>query len=768
MLGDCCLRCEVSIMRARLVVGIQLAGCSPHGQLKGLNAQAWWAAGAGACIASCLTVSFSFSCAPPGRGQACVFHRHCHHCRRCSEMEAVQGPSPWWLSKIKVVCLLSLLIFFDIYFQFFLMFFQSWCKKACRKLHKNQLSKGGALAKKSDFQVLISGAHQELQLFQKCVQNSMFQKVRVDLGANLVIKQVKLKFERVRECAFCGMTHCGTTPTHDKTTHHTQHKGKIIHMSQQVDNFSLASDDKLTATETCNITGAKLWLPKEEKRSVCVLQVSQKLQQNRHNSSKDTQKTVVFKLHQQNHDVAWMGHHFWQRQPKHSSSAQDGRIRPVIQPHWRTKRGDARTLSITRESKALAQISPRRNDVCMREPQTWHRMCCHIDVQTWIKHCLKSIAKHPRVTKDWGTVFHRNGTLPELPDTPTPETPVADKSLPEPQQMPSASWMPHMATILQNNNPPWGAQWPMVEERWFTSPSSVDHRSELDRSGIDSRSHSCQEHPVWDPCFMKLAYQWMNQHHCVRTIDQQLRWSNPMNPLDNQDTGTERRQAHHCETFSWSHQPNRWPDKTTWMCASLWTCKTHDGTLWEASCHCSTQCVHWEWWPVMDQTNWSLMWHSEETEFLFFADWKTVPVKTSTQEFCCGTPCVQTAVWENSPTTWTSNCCLATISHKIYFDMFWIQLWVHHWLPAQHCLTFTMSNVNKNIDAEPNGSRNNKPVDDPTAMEEDDDVTVCAKEGQRSMIKFFPELHEENCAVDFQNKILRPDTRSKWRISALL
>lgn len=72
-----------------------------------------------------------------------------------------------------------------------------------------------------------------------------------------------------------------------------------------------------------------------------------------------------------------------------------------------------------------------------------------------------------------------------------------------------------------------------------------------------------------------------------------------------------------------------------------------------------------------------------------------------------------------------------------------------------------MSNVNKNIDAEPNGSRNNKPVDDPTAMEEDDDVTVCAKEGQRSMIKFFPELHEENCAVDFQNKILRPDTRSK-------
>ena len=41
VLGDYCLGCEASVMRARLVVGIQLAGCSLHGQLKGLNAQAW-------------------------------------------------------------------------------------------------------------------------------------------------------------------------------------------------------------------------------------------------------------------------------------------------------------------------------------------------------------------------------------------------------------------------------------------------------------------------------------------------------------------------------------------------------------------------------------------------------------------------------------------------------------------------------------------------------------------------------------------------------
>ena len=43
VLGDYCLGCEVRFMQdaSRLVVGVHLAGCSPHGQLKGLNAQAW-------------------------------------------------------------------------------------------------------------------------------------------------------------------------------------------------------------------------------------------------------------------------------------------------------------------------------------------------------------------------------------------------------------------------------------------------------------------------------------------------------------------------------------------------------------------------------------------------------------------------------------------------------------------------------------------------------------------------------------------------------
>jgi len=45
-------------------------------------------------------------------------------------------------------------------------------------------------------------------------------------------------------------------------------------------------------------------------------------------------------------------------------------------------------------------------------------------------HCLKSIAKYLRTTKDWGIIYHRNGVREDLPDNPIPMIPTTEESLP--------------------------------------------------------------------------------------------------------------------------------------------------------------------------------------------------------------------------------------------------------------------------------------------------------------------------------------------------
>ena len=53
--------------------------------------------------------------------------------------------------------------------------------------------------------------------------------------------------------------------THDKTIHHAECKSETTHMLRQVNNFSLACNNKLTAVKTHNITGSKLRPPDEGK-----------------------------------------------------------------------------------------------------------------------------------------------------------------------------------------------------------------------------------------------------------------------------------------------------------------------------------------------------------------------------------------------------------------------------------------------------------------------------------------------------------------------
>ena len=43
-------------------------------------------------------------------------------------------------------------------------------------------------------------------------------------------------------------------------------------------------------------------------------------------------------------------------------------------------------------------------------------------------HCLKSIAQCLRITKDWGVMFHQNGIIKSLPDSPMQEMPCNDSS----------------------------------------------------------------------------------------------------------------------------------------------------------------------------------------------------------------------------------------------------------------------------------------------------------------------------------------------------
>ena len=55
------------------------------------------------------------------------------------------------------------------------------------------------------------------------------------------------------------------TTTHDKTIHQTTYKGELIFVLHQVDNRTMACDNKDTTKEMYDIIGASLRLPKEDK-----------------------------------------------------------------------------------------------------------------------------------------------------------------------------------------------------------------------------------------------------------------------------------------------------------------------------------------------------------------------------------------------------------------------------------------------------------------------------------------------------------------------
>ena len=255
-------------------------------------------------------------------------------------------------------------------------------------------------------------------------------------------------------------------------------------------------------------------------------------------------------------------------------------------------------------------------------------------------NCLKSAAKRVWTAKDWRAAFHRKGVLTDLPDAPMLETLTSNDSFRSAQQtLTNPNW--YKKTICHR-----ACDGPWRRSNHASVQGSVNCHPKLSRGRIDCSSHSCWKHPM---CEIHASQAWsVNEGTGFNVRGQPIRcWDNECKKKHWQiktqrhqilcNPGVERGCACCCETCDWSHQPDWWPNKTTWPCTAFKAHEVPDGLSQEANQCCLTKQIHRKWHDKRNHTNQQLLCihcqtsqKNEEIQFPRFGDWKTVPVRTLT------------------------------------------------------------------------------------------------------------------------------------------
>ena len=206
------------------------------------------------------------------------------------------------------------------------------------------------------------------------------------------------------------------TTTHDKIIHHAKHKGKTTHVLRQVNDFTLACDDKSTAIEMHNVTGAKPRSPKEDKDPFACLGSVKDF-----NGINTSQAKTHTKLSCSNHINRMMTSHGWDttsakdnpntasplrmdvldQSAKHTDGPKEGT----------TKHSDSQEEQGFSHQSLLGEMMFACVSCGPDVGNTITLMSKHGSNPTKIHHhCLESTAKCLQTTKHWGITFTKKGS----------------------------------------------------------------------------------------------------------------------------------------------------------------------------------------------------------------------------------------------------------------------------------------------------------------------------------------------------------------------
>ena len=229
------------------------------------------------------------------------------------------------------------------------------------------------------------------------------------------------------------------TAMHDKIIYQTIYKGERIFMLRQVDDFAMACDNEETAKVIYNIIGASLRLPKEDKDPFAYLGLIEDY-------------NGIFDIHQaRNHIkvsclnyIDWiMTTHRWE-----TSSNKDN-IHSVIPLRSDVLNQLANEKPGPKEGTKEHRELQEKQGFLYPDIVRWDDVCAYVSCRpdigyaitlmskygsnplTFHYHCLKSIAKYLRTTKEWGIIFHWKGIQKEFPTTAIPEIPSSNHNLPQ-------------------------------------------------------------------------------------------------------------------------------------------------------------------------------------------------------------------------------------------------------------------------------------------------------------------------------------------------